>query len=145
MKNMQIYLAGAMSGLSFEEQVGWRRDIKNYIYNFVDHMFHPNVSLKVFNPCDYYNFEEKMHKTEREPFEFDLYNLKRSDLVIANLNKQDSIGTCMELAVAKDRRIPIVGLYEKSEELHPWISECCIRICNSMDELRDYVCEYYIV
>lgn len=143
MRDIQVYLAGGMSGLSFEEQIAWRDHIGNKIIAFA--IGNINNRVRVFNPCDYYNLEEKSHKLEREPFEFDIFNLKRSDFVIANLNKQDSIGTCMELAIAKDNGIPVIGLYTGNEELHPWISECCIRICTSMRELEQYVCEYYLL
>lgn len=137
------YLAGGMSGLPFEEQIAWRDYIGNKIVKYAADNSYNRV--RVFNPCDYYNLEEKSHKLEREPFEFDIFNLKRSDFVIANLNKQDSIGTCMELAIAKDNGIPVIGLYTSNEELHLWISECCIRICTSMRELEQYVCEYYLL
>ena len=137
------YLAGAMSGVDFNEQVGWRIEFENRILNLANDLVHNDV--RIFNPCIYYNFEEKHHKDEKEPFEYDLYSLKRSDIVVANLNKQDSIGTCMELAIAKDNRIPVIGLHENDDELHPWIAECCTRVCDSMDELVEHVFEYYIV
>lgn len=144
MNDYRIYLAGAMSCLSYDEYMAWRVKFTHDV-NALAHDYEIKQNVVIFNPCSYYNFEEKLHKTEREPFEFDLYNLKRSDLVVANLNNQYSIGTCMELAIAKDRQIPVIGLKENDSELHPWISECCTRVCDDMDELVYHVIDYYLL
>lgn len=76
---------------------------------------------------------------------YEIHNLKKADVVVANLNNQDSIGTCMEIAIAHDHGIPIVGLHDGDEPLHPWLEECCTRVCDSMDELIEYVADYYII
>lgn len=144
MSNITIYLAGAMSGLQYDEYMCWRVEFSRKIHRLI-YDCDIDQKIRIFNPCMYYNYDEKYEKTEREPFEFDIYNLKRSDLIVANLNRQDSIGTCMELAIAKDNMIPVVGLHENDDSLHPWVSECCIRVCDSMDELVQYVVNYYIV
>lgn len=138
-----VYLAGAMSGTSFEDQIWWRDEFSHQIHDKID-TCGCDVKYRIFNPVFYYNFNEKLHKTEREVFEFDINNLKKCDFVVANLNKQHSIGTCMEIAIARDNGIPVIGLYEDKDELHPWLSECCTRICSSMEELVDHVFYYYL-
>lgn len=144
MSNITIYLAGAMSELSYSEYMNWRIEFSRRVHRII-HDCDFNVHARIFNPCLYYNFDKKYEKTDREPFEFDIYNLKKSDLVVVNLNRQYSIGTCMEIAIARDNGIPIIGLHENDNELHPWISECCIRVCDNMDELVEYVINYYIM
>lgn len=142
MKDVQVYLSGGMSGLTFEEQTKWRNQIKNAI-RFGDYDLGCNV--KFFDPVLYYNFEEKHHKTEREVFEFDLHNVKKSDLVVVNFNSPKSIGTAMELMLAKENNIPVIGLKNKDgEELHPWLVECVTRMCDDMRELVDHIVEYYL-
>lgn len=146
MSEYRIYLAGAMSGTSYKEQTEWRQTFKNSILDLANKdLFDINPKVKIFNQCEYYNDYDKTHKTEHEIFEFDLYNLKRSDLVVANLNRQRSIGTSMEIAIARENRIPVIGLHENDDELHPWLSECCVRVCKSMDELVWYVVDYYLM
>ena len=139
----KVYLSGGMSGLSFEEQTQWRKDVEDGIWEQLNRWSTVHTPV-FFNPVDYYNFQKVRHKSEREAFEFDLQNLKDSRLVIVNFNDTKSIGTAMELAIAKDRGIPIIGLNQDKVELHPWLAECCTRICDSMDELIDYVVEFYL-
>lgn len=138
---MYIYLAGGMSNLSLDEQTKWRSNIKDAIlygeYDF-------NIKPYFFSPPLYYNLEDNRHKTEREVMVFDLNRLRKSDLVVVNFNVPESLGTAMELAVAYENRIPIIGLNEKSIDLHPWLIECCTRICDNMYELVEHVSEFYL-
>lgn len=143
MDTIKIYLAGAMSGLSYEGYMSWRIKFTHDLEALAKD-YNVKSYLNIFNPCMYYNIEEKLHKTEREPFEFDMYNLKNSNLVVANVTKPDSIGTCMELAVAKDKGIPVIALNESNIEQHPWVNECCTRICTTMNELVYHVFDYYV-
>lgn len=143
MKNFQIYLSGAMSGISFEEQSRWRRQVRDAItYGDFDH----NKNITFFDPTRYYNFEEKQHKTEREIMEFDLYNLRNSDLVIVNFNNRgsESIGTAMELMLAKELRIPVIAFCANDKEIHSWLLECCTRVCDSMRDAVNHVAEFYL-
>jgi nucleoside 2-deoxyribosyltransferase len=139
MRNYKIYLSGGMSGLNFEEQTKWRKLVKDGIYccDFDKHIL-------FFDPTEHYNFEQKEQKTEKEPFNYDLYQLRNSGLVIVNFNKPDSLGTAMEVMLAYELRIPIIGLCEEDVELHPWLIECCTRICTDMNELIDHVVKFYL-
>ena len=144
MNNYYIYLAGGMDGLSREEMGGWRWTVEKKVrdhdwsgsYTMNPVFFNPVVS---YNPCD-----EGLHKSEREPFEYDLDKLRNSNLVVVNFNSPKSIGTAMELAVARENRIPIIGLNESGYELHPWLEECCTRMCDTMEELCDHIALYYL-
>ena len=141
MENVRIYLSGGMSGLSLEEQTKWRNRFKDAIkyggYEVVK-------SVSFFSPPDYYNFEEEHHKSEREIFEFDLNALRKSDLVVVNFNASQSIGTAMELMLAKECHIPVIGLNRDGVELHPWLIECTTRMCNNFRELVEHVVEFYL-
>lgn len=141
MEIIKIYLSGSMSGVSWEEQTKWRNAIINEIkYG----SYHIEKDVKFFNPTDFYNFEEIRHKSEKEVMNFDLNALRKSDLVIVNYNDPKSIGTAIEIALAKEYNIPVVGLNKDKIELHPWLTELTDRMCDSMRELADYVAEFYL-
>lgn len=145
MENVKFYLAGAMTGLSLEEQFKWRNQVINAIrYGDYDYAKNPIF----FSPPVYYNEHTNVHKSEREVMEYDLYNLRKSDVVVVNFDTMESsrsIGTAMELALAKEYHKPVVALNKiGEEELHPWIRECVTRQCESMVELVRYLVEYYL-
>lgn len=130
-----------MGALTYEEQNNWRVHIKcrlekpseGYLYR-----------VHVINPVEYYNFQDKRHESDYEVMNFDLHKLKQSDLVIANFNEPKSLGTMAEIATAFELRIPIIGLNEKGEDLHPWQNEMCERIFDNIDDMLDYIDEFYL-
>lgn len=140
MEAIKIYLSGGMSALNFEEQSKWRQNLINAIkYNY-DCKKKPEY----FNPVNYYNFEDVQYKTQREVMEFDLNALRKSDLVIVNFNDPSSLGTCAELAIAYEMKIPIIGINKDSKELHPWLECFCNRMCDSLKEAVSYIVEFYL-
>lgn len=141
METVKIYLSGGMSGLSYDEQNKWRTRIKDAV-KFGDYDYEKKPIF--FNPVDHYSFVEIQHKTEREIMEFDLYQLRSSNLVIVNFNNPLSIGTAMELMLAKEYRIPVIAFGTNDKEVHPWLLECCTRVCDSMGELVEHVTKFYL-
>ena len=134
---MKIYLAGGMSKLTFRAQNAWRMVVKESLLRM-------DNAPEVINPVEYYNFESVDYKTQREVMEFDLYNVRRSDIVVVNFNEPSSIGTAMELAVARENHIPIIGLNDENNDLHPWLVEHCTRMCDSMAELITHITDFYL-
>ena len=133
-------MSGGMGNLSFEEQSRWRQQIQDAIkYNY-----ECEKKAIFFNPVQYFNFEEVKHKSEREVMEFDLNGLRHSDLVIVNFNDPSSLGTCAELAIAYEMKLPIVGINKDNKELHPWLECFCNRICTSLREAAEYIAEFYL-
>lgn len=141
METCRIYLSGGMGNLSFEEQSKWRRQIINAI-QYGD--YHCEKKPIFFNPVDHYNFTEVRYKTEREVMEFDLNALRKSDLVIVNFNDPKSIGTAMELMLAKEMHIPVIGWNPSGEVLHPWLTECATRLCANLRETVEHVVDFYL-
>lgn len=140
METVKIYLSGSMSGISFEEQSKWRNNIMDEIkYNR-----ECEKTVHFFNPVRYYNFEESQHNSEREIMEFDLYNLRNSDLVVVNFNNPSSIGTAMELMLAKEYHIPVIAFGANGKYVHPWLLETCTRICKDMRETVEHVVDFYL-
>ena len=142
MDNYFIYLAGAMTGLTYKEQTKWR---ENIIEIFNREWLNSHVyNVQFINPVRYYNFEEKRHKSEQEVMNFDLHKVRNSNLVIVNFNAPKSLGTMAELAVAHEHNIPIIGVNEAAYDLHPWIECMCERIFDNMEEMLIYVAEFYL-
>ena len=143
MKEFKIYLSGGMTNLSSDEQCGWRDLITDMLITRSE-VYDIKYRLDIFNPPNYYNFHNPTHLSESEVKKFDLRNTKSSDLIIVNFNDPSSIGTSKELAVAYDRDIPILGLNQDYKELHPWLIDDCDRIFDDMNELVNYVINYYL-
>ena len=137
---IQIYLAGGMTNVSFEEANRWRVKIKHELENY-----ECDSKIKCINPQDYYKIsDDSAYDSEREVMEFDLYNVKTSDILIVNFNDVHSLGTMAEMATAYELRKPILGLNIGNEELHPWQEEMCNKMFDDMDKLINYVKNYYL-
>ena len=141
MESVKIYLSGAMASLTFEEQSKWRSQIINAI-KYGDYDYEKKAEF--FNPVNYYNFEEERHRSEREIFEFELNAIRNSNLIVVNFNDPKSIGTAMELAVAKEHRVPIIAFGVCGKEVHPWLLECCTRVCDSLREVVEHIVDFYL-
>lgn len=143
MSVFRIYLSGGMTGLSYEEQIKWRNQIISAIrLESVDCNYIENPVF--FSPPEYYSPDTNFHKSEKEAMEYELNWLRKSDLVIVNFNTPNSIGTAMELAIAKENKIPVVGVNIDNKELHSWLIECTTRMCESLREAVDYIKKYYL-
>ena len=139
-----IYTCGGMGKFgkeNFDEGNKWRKYCKHTLetceYDF---------KVNVINPNDYFNFvdEPPQYKSQTEVMNLDLHKLRNSDLVIANFNDMYSLGSMAELAIAHERRIPVVGLDIDNQNLHPWQVCMCERIFNDIDEMLDYIQDFYL-
>lgn len=145
MKDFFIYLAGGMSKFgknNYDESNGWRLYCKNHLEN----SFGDGFKIYVTNPNDYFNFcsDAPEFSSQREVMEFDLNRVRHSDLIIVNFNDPKSLGTMAEIAIAYERKIPVIGLNEFNNKLHPWQIEMCNRIFDDIQEMMDYVKNYYL-
>lgn len=144
MKNIFIYLAGGMGKFGkdeFTKANEWRVYCKTFLERFDS-----NYKVNVINPNTYFNFVEEppRYNSQREIMEFDLNKVRNSNLIIINFNDMYSLGSMAELAIAYEKRIPIIGLDVDKQELHPWQIEMCSRIFNDIDEMLDYVEDFYL-
>lgn len=143
MRNYNIYLSGGMQKFgkdNFEEGNKWRKYCKNAL-----EICECDYKVKVCNPNDLFNFkDEPQYETVREVMNLDLHKLRQSDLVIVNFNDKWSLGTMSEIAIAYDRGIPVIGLNEIEQELHSWQVCMCERIFNNIDEMLDYIEDFYL-
>ena len=139
-----VYLCGGMGKFgkeNFDECDKWRRHCKKTLETY-----ECDYKVSAINPNDYFNFvdEPPQYKTQSEVMRFDLHKLRSSDLVIANFNDMYSLGSMSEIAIAYDRGIPVIGLNEDCQTLHPWQICMCERIFNNIDEMLDYIEDFYL-
>ena len=127
---------------NFNKSNEWRTYCKNTLENFDGGMY----KATVINPNDYFNFIDNppRYESEREIMEFDLYKLRNSDLAIINFNDKYSLGSMAELAIAYERKIPVIGYDVDVQKLHPWQKEMCTRIFTDINELLDYIEDFYL-
>ena len=130
MKSKQIYMAGAITSIGMDEANEWRKHLQTLIGD----------SAVLVNPVEHIP-EIITPKVEKEMFEWDLWKLKHSDLVVCDFDHTDSLGTSWELGLAKEYGIPIIGLNMiPGVQLHPWWCMSAMKICESMDELYEWLC-----
>ena len=152
---MKIYLAGSMSGMTWEQQNSWRVSVKNELLKRMD-LGGYNLDLTIVNPCEFFNYLKPENKfySEKEAMDFDLHQVRNTDIILVNFNNPKSIGTAMELMLAKELNIPVVGIFEFNntndcfeekikESIHPWLIECCIRILPNQAAAIDYIETFY--
>lgn len=139
MKEFVIYLAGQMSGISYEESNRWRLVAKDCLENV-----ECDYKVKAINPNDYYNFKEKTYINDKEIIRLDLHKVRTSDLILVDLSGK-SIGTAMEIQHAFDRGIPIVGFTSGDKsEIHPWLEFECDRVFGSIQGALEYIENYHL-
>lgn len=141
MKNYQIYLAGGMGKFgkeNFNDGNSWRVTCKQ--------VFESHDGAVVVNPNDFFNFidEPPAYETQREVMEFDLNKVRHSDLIVVNFNDKYSLGTMAEIAIAYEKRIPIIGLDADNQDLHPWQIEMSNRIFTNISDMLQYVEDFYL-
>lgn len=144
-KTLKIYLAGKMSGLSFDSMNEWRKRLKETITMRADLA---DYKVVVINPVDFFNFEEQRHKSEEEVMDYDLHHVETSDICVVNISELNtSIGTCIELYMAWQLKIPVIafGNIGTYENLHPWIKRCISRYEETQLLTANYIRDFYMI
>lgn len=126
---MKIYLAGPITGCTFDECTDWRQD---FIKRFKTHgveclspMRGKEYLKQIGEICGSYPDFGPL-ASSRGIMTRDHWDCTRCDLVLFNLigAKTVSIGTVMELAWAWDHRIPtVVAMEDGNCHEHPMVSE----------------------
>lgn len=146
MKVRSVYLAGAMGCLKDNPEAmnGWRIKASNYLK---DYAVLKGEKINIVNPVDFFNFiEPRKYKTQAEIMNYDLFHVKKSDLILVNLDHiNESPGTIVELYQAnKISDIPVVA-FGKDDNVHPWILECVNRIETDLVSAIEYINEFYLL
>lgn len=145
-RRLKIYLAGKMSGLSLKMMNDWRQEVENKI--LIQSML-TNYTTMVLNPVKLYNFEEVKHQSEREILDYDISHVITSDIIIVNLEGlSTSDGSKIELYEANyNRKIPVIAFGDKElyDDLHPWLKECITRVEKNIEDVVDYIRDFYMI
>ena len=134
-----------MGGLTFEEMNSWRFEISTALKNIALDL---GCKLKVINPVDYYNFEEKKYQSQKEVEDFDLRHIVSSDIIIVNLDGLNSSdGTKYEMFEAYRHNIPVITFGDKElyNKLHPWVQSKITRVEPSVWHVCKYIRDFYMV
>jgi len=126
-KHYEIYLAGAMKGLTWGKALGWREAVKNHMPEYI-HTLSPLRGLEISdvpNTTTYQNNDVVIASTDAINIR-DHNDVMRSDLVFVNLldANNKSVGTIMEVAWARAYNKPLVIVFdgnEKSVYNHPML------------------------
>ena len=145
-KKIKIYLAGKMSGLTYQEMGVWRQEIEN---KFLIQSMLANYTIMVLNPVKLYNFEEVKHQSEKEIMNYDISHVVTSDIIIVNLDGlATSDGSKIEIYEANyNRKIPVIAFGDKElyNNLHPWLKECITRVDSNEISLCNYIYDFYMI
>lgn len=134
----QIYMAGGITDVEWSKAKEWRDKLSTLIDEACKGQWY------CFDPCDHFNeFGEVI--SEAESVRYDLDHLRHSRIMVVSFeHTQRSIGTAIEIGVAYENKIPIIGFNPNKEELHPWYKEICTHICTSFDGLLMFLCDHYL-
>ena len=135
-----------MGGLTFAQMNDWRVELKNKLLDVAEDM---RYKILVVNPCDFYNFEEEKHQSEEEVEDYDLAHVISSDIIVVNLDGlSTSDGTKFELHDGNyHNKIPVIAFGDKEtyDNLHPWIKRDITRVEDNIDNVVQYIKEFYMI
>ena len=144
MKTFKIYTAGKMSGLSYDEQMGWRLELERLVRTISNNVI-------FVHPPHYYRYGDGINQSEREAMVWDLAQIQDSDIVVVNLNNiGSSIGTQMELGFIEavnqlsTKHIHLIGVGKPDIE-HPWLSEVLLRRDDTLEQAAAYISAYLLI
>lgn len=139
-----IYLAGAMTGLTYSEMTNWRNLLKTELNKYSDMT---NCRIQVISPCDYFNFEEQRYQSDKEVKRFDLALVENSDVVIVNTKGLNaSVGSIIEIDRAEENGIPIIAYDENGDykTIHPWLKDSITRVDSCVMDICEYIKDFYM-
>jgi len=123
----KVYLSGPIMYVSPEESYEWRKVAEEKLEGF-----------KVLNPLRR-NFRDGELLSVNEIVEFDLADIRETDIVLVNYSKP-SIGTAMEVFYANQLGKFIVAFTQlPRNDLNAWMVRHCTRIVSSLDEAINYI------
>ena len=142
MVNKSVYLAGSISGLTYTQATGWRRDVREELSKYGIKCLSPlraEVYLRNHEGLlNDYQQPAELEKagcqvmamsTQRGVFERDKFDCTRCSIIFVNLlgMKKISIGTIIEIGWADANNIPVVLIMEEegNPHNHAFIRECC--------------------
>lgn len=144
----KCYLAGAITGLSYDDSEDWRVAAKTMLSHCDIQGISPLRGKEHLKKLEVIpalpNVVNKPMSTVKGIFARDTHDIRRCDAVLANLlgAKSVSIGTVMEIALAFELRKPVVLVMEHGNiHEHPFLFETCPFIVNTLQDGVDLMAE----
>lgn len=133
-----VYLAGtARKGEEFAEE--WRKKATHCLELMGVCCINPFRGKFITQDCQIYNPIEVVTR--------DLYDIRRSDLVLAEMTQMNTpyVGTSMEvIAASKFYDKPVVIWANEQMSQHYWIRALSVHINEDLDECIDYIGRMWI-
>jgi len=153
MNKYSVYLAGPISGLDYEDGIGWRQQSLEIL---------ADAGIDAFSPLRKKGYLDKEGEltgsyedwplsTQRGIYARDRFDCHRVDVVLVNLhsnvcgvdddgNPKVSIGTVMEISWAAQNNTPVVLIMDKNNiHHHPMLEEACPFIVETLEEALEIV------
>lgn len=129
-----VYLAGKMTGLTFEQMKGWRNKAKEKL---VDN------KIIVLDPTD---TDLGGDPTEIEIVASNKFQINHSDLVLAELDFNGvSLGTISEIVYSGSIGKPVISWGANPVHEYPWVAANTICHFRELDEAIDYIVTNYAI
>ncbi len=145
MKNYKIFTSGKMSGYSRDDQMYWSLGLEDTIREMTD------KRVTFIHPPEFYETDNCSDSMEKEAREWEINQLKDSDIVVMNLgNIENSVSTLIELGILTainnfcEKHIFVVGIGNANIN-HPWIKLGVNHIESTINEAADYIINYLLV
>lgn len=140
----RVYLAGPISGLNHEQASTWRDDVAKRLSASGIECFSPMRHTEdlraegVIIGEKEYNVDVNPMGTAKGIMSRDFFDVKRADLVLANLKGAEniSIGTVMEIAWAWHMQKPVIVIAEKTNRhvVHLMMREAISIVVDDIDQ-----------
>lgn len=141
---MKVYIAGKISGYSYDEVTAYFRNAKKRLEKMGYKAFHPMLGkdalrTEITLKSEGYGNPES---TNHAIIERDRWMVKNADIILCNLTKTErvSIGSVMELAWAEYlRKLVIVVMEGSNIHRHAFILEAAHVVFETMEEAYGYL------
>ena len=138
MSTKALFLAGPLTGISYNDALGWRRYVESKLPAGV-------IAFSALRGKAYVeketvlndSYPEHLLSTPQGTITRDRYDVSRCDALFVNFLKADrvSIGTIMEMAWADAKRIPIILAMENGNiHDHAFVRQVAAFITADLDE-----------
>lgn len=144
----RVYLAGPITGLSYEEaRNGWRAEFPKLLPDTI-HCYSPMRGKDFLKDMDNLGCDEEMYReihpmvTQKGITTRDRYDVQNADAVVMNLIGADrvSIGSMIEIGWADSVRVPIILIMDKDNvHDHMMVLECAGYVVETIEEAAHLV------
>nr|DAE28789.1 MAG TPA: deoxyribosyltransferase [virus sp. ctmTa7] len=134
---INVYLSGAIKNTDYKFQ-----DWREYCSDSILAGFYPH--LNIIDPNKFFNYTDKQPKTDKQCMDLFMYLLKKSDVLLVNLDQSNSsVGTGMEVEYAICNNIPIIAFGNKPETWYKWVEISAAVILEDAEEALEYIDNSY--